>query len=172
MQRLAQPLGIDAQRLPEPQAFIVRRHAGPQDEVVHHLADLPRARRPQMEDVRRECTENGSAALEGIGVARAVDEELARRRSRFPARERDVEENELSLGKARSEPLRIARRNRRAERDDKARPRALEHAVLAEDDFFDLAVETDHDDDELARLRELARRSCAARPPCGRLLPH
>src|SRR5437867_1824473 len=132
-------------RQAEPQAFVVHRDARPKDEVVDHLRDLPGPRRPQMEDVRGKRGEDGSAELEGIGVARAVDEELARRRGRFPARERNVEKNEIFLGETSREPRRVSRRDRRTERDDESRPRALEHALLAEESLFDFALETDQD---------------------------
>src|SRR6266446_9454833 len=103
-QRRAQPLRVHAERPAESQAFVVHRDARPKDEVVDHLRDLSGARRPQMENVRGKRAENGSAELECLGVARAVDEELARRRGRFPAHERDVEKDESSLREARLEP--------------------------------------------------------------------
>src|SRR2546427_4520846 len=170
-QRLAQPLRVHAESPAEPQAFVVHRDARPKDEVVDDLRDLSTARRPQMENVRGKRAENGSAELEGLGVARAVDEELARRGGRLPARERDVEKDESPPREARRQPRRIAPRDRRAARDDEARPGALEHALLAEENLFDFAVKTDHDDDEVARLRCFARRGRTARTQRDRLLP-
>src|SRR6266853_465325 len=152
-QRLGEALGVHAQRPAQAQAFVVHGNTGPEDKVVDHFRDLSRACRPQMEDVRGKRAEDGPAELEGVGVARAVDEELARGRGRFPARERDVEKNEFSPRQASREPRRVSRRHRGTQGDDKTRPGALEHALLAEENFFDFAVETDHDDDELARSR-------------------
>src|SRR3989442_1668872 len=43
MQRRAQLLDVDAERFAEAQALVVRRGARPENQVVHHLADLARA---------------------------------------------------------------------------------------------------------------------------------
>ncbi len=40
VQRRAQLFRIYTQRFTQAQALVVGRHAGPQNEVVHHLADL------------------------------------------------------------------------------------------------------------------------------------
>src|SRR5262249_52548708 len=50
-ERVAQLFRIDAHGLAELQALVVRRDAGPQEEVVDHLADLSRAGGAQVEDV-------------------------------------------------------------------------------------------------------------------------
>src|SRR3970282_389100 len=84
--RLAQPLRVHAERLSEPKTFVVRRHAGPEDEVVYHLADLSRPRRTQMEDVRGKRAERGPARFEGRIIARPVDEKLPGHRGGFAAR--------------------------------------------------------------------------------------
>ena len=62
-------------------------------------------------------------------------------------------------GRARvDQALRQARgvtwRNGRAHRDYKAGLRSCEDAILPEEDTLHLAVEADHDDDEIARVRE------------------
>jgi len=145
------------------------RDARPEDEVVDHLATCPAppapdGRCPRQTRRRRVCRARTPRR------SCAVDKEACPSRGRFPARERDVEKNEI-FSRGAQRPLRIARRNRRTERDDEARPRALEHALPAEDDFFD-SLSKRHDDDEIARSRCFpTRRGCAAAPRRERFVP-
>src|SRR6266850_4052377 len=77
MQRRAQLFGVDAERFAQAQPLVVRRGAGPQDQVVHHLGDLAGAGGTQMKDVGGKGAERRPAGLEGRLVPRAEDEELA-----------------------------------------------------------------------------------------------
>jgi len=158
VQRFLQARALDAERFGEAQAFVVRHDACPQDEVVHHLADLPGAGRAEMEDVRGERAEGRPAGFERRFVAGAVDEQLAGDGGGFAARERDVEKHEAALAQAFGQPAGIARCDRRAERDGQPLVSRLVNAIGSKDNGFDLVLKTHNDDHELARPRHLARR--------------
>src|SRR5438477_5345790 len=67
MQRRAQLVGVDAERFAETQAFVVGGSAGPEDQVVDHLADLAGAGRAEMKDVGGKGAERGTAGVEAAG---------------------------------------------------------------------------------------------------------
>src|SRR5438093_2919444 len=71
MQRRAQLVGVDAERFAETQAFVVGGSAGPEDQVVDHLADLAGAGRAEMKDVGGKGAERGTAGVESGWVAGA-----------------------------------------------------------------------------------------------------
>src|SRR5436190_13731589 len=159
MQRLAQLLRVDAERFAEAQAFVVRRGAGPEDEVVDHLADLAGARGAEVEDVRGKGAERRPAAFACLLVAGAEDEELAFLRRALAARERRIEQHDLPLAQALGQFNGIARRYRGTDGDDQARSRGFHDAACAVERGFDLVVEADDDDHDVARLRHFARRA-------------
>src|SRR5262245_4582763 len=86
-----QRLAVDAELLAELEALFVRRNAGPQDQVVDHLADLAGAERAEVKHRVGKGRERRPASIERRLVAAAHDQELALDRGAFASAERDVE---------------------------------------------------------------------------------
>ena len=84
--RGAHLLGIHAQLFAQAQALIVGGDAGPQNEVVDHLAHLPGAGRTEMENIRCEAGKGRAAGLERRFLARTQDQQLAADRRLLAAR--------------------------------------------------------------------------------------
>ena len=151
-QRRAQPLLVDPELLGELEALVVGRDARPQDQVVHHLADLPGPQVAEVEDAAGEAFERRPACLESLRIAADHHQELAGLGRRLAAGERHVQQNDAAVRQTRGEPRHRARRDGRGDADDQPGTRGGRDAARRQQHRFGLLVEADHDDDEIALL--------------------
>ena len=118
--------------LGELEAFLVGRDAGPQDQIVDHLADLAGAERAEVKHRVGKGRECRPAGVEDGLVAAAHDQELALLRRALAAAERNVEQRNRRPGrKFCGNLLHGGRRDGRGDRDDAAVARAGEHAAVS-----------------------------------------
>src|SRR5262245_47171914 len=155
-ERGAQALHIDPEPLRQLEALVVGGNARPQDQVVDHLADLPRPQLAEMKDTAGEARKRRFARLESRGIAADHHQQLARLGRRFAARERHVEKHDPVVGEARGEPRHGAGRDGGSDADNEPRTCCAGDAVATQQDGFRLAVEADHDDDKIAAVRHRA----------------
>ncbi len=156
-ERGAQLFLVDAEPFAEAEPLVVCGHAGPEDDIVHHLADLAAAERPEIEDVRRESLEDRTTRLEDLRISSTHDQHRPALGGLGAARERHVEKTDAATFEALGEVARVAGRYGRAHAYDETRMRAGHDPVVIEHDGVDLLVETDDDHDEIALVRDLLR---------------
>src|SRR6266446_4744323 len=153
-QRRAQALRIDPEPLRQLEALVVGGDARPQNQVVHHFADLPRPQLTEIEDAAGEARKRRLARLESLGIAADHDQQPPRLGRRFAAREPHVEKHDPAVGEARGEPRHGAGRDGRSDPDDQPATPCAGDAVAGQQHGFRLAIEADHDDDKIAAFRD------------------